>query len=297
MSVSTKIKKRLPGGELFEPYIRTGQLRGTKFEYAHTVYREAFFFGRRGKQDELSAQGIQQFRNSDCYDFEIIKVPADFPLIDVSGVFLDLIAPYLAGTDVMSREGTYEAFGVEVHEGDVVIDAGANIGIFSAFAAKYRGGFVHAFEPVDSTAELLERLMRFNDISSSVVVSRAGLSDYSGEAEIAVFAGSTGGNTLVEACMSGRHIEKREKVRLITIDDYVRDNHLERVDFIKADIEGSERNMLKGATETLKTFAPQLAICTYHLPDDKEVLTDIIKKANPRYSIKYGRMKLYAKVE
>ena len=61
-------------------------------------------------------------------------------------------------------------------------------------------------------------------------------------------------------------------VNVTTIDEFVKSNNIEKVDFIKADIEGAERDMLRGATEVLKKFAPKLAICIYHLPDDKEVL-------------------------
>ncbi|GHS89510.1 hypothetical protein AGMMS49957_12890 [Synergistales bacterium] len=43
---------------------------------------------------------------------------------------------------------------------------------------------------------------------------------------------------------------------------------MERMEFIKTDIEGYERHMLKGAAKTLKRFAPKLALCTYRLPDD-----------------------------
>lgn len=45
--------------------------------------------------------------------------------------------------------------------------------------------------------------------------------------------------------------------------------------------------MLEGGKNVLKIHKPKLAICTYHLPDDKETLTDIIMKANPEYKIRY----------
>ena len=91
-------------------------------------------------------------------------------------------------------------------------------------------------------------------------------------------------------------VESSDVVETITLDDFVKENNLERVDFIKADIEGFERNMLSGAQETLKNFAPKLALCTYHLPDDPEVMTKLIMQANPNYKIVYGKKKLYASI-
>ena len=53
-----------------------------------------------------------------------------------------------------------------------------------------------------------------------------------------------------------------------TIDKLVEELGIERVDFIKADIEGEELNMLKGARKTIEKFKPKLAICVYHRPQD-----------------------------
>ena len=55
------------------------------------------------------------------------------------------------------------------------------------------------------------------------------------------------------------------------------------VDFIKMDIEGSERHALRGATQTLARFKPKIAVCVYHRQDDSEVLPQIIKRARPDY--------------
>ena len=52
-----------------------------------------------------------------------------------------------------------------------------------------------------------------------------------------------------------------------------------------------------GATNVMRKFAPKIAVRTYHLPDDSKVLRDIIRKANPKYTIfeKYKTMYAYIK--
>jgi len=79
-------------------------------------------------------------------------------------------------------------------------------------------------------------------------------------------------------------------------DTFVHQNNIPRIDFIKADIEGAERYMLMGAKQVLKDFAPKLAICTYHLPDDPKVLRELILDANPDYVIEERWKKMYAHV-
>lgn len=81
-----------------------------------------------------------------------------------------------------------------------------------------------------------------------------------------------------------------------TLDNWVLKNNISRVDFLKSDIEGAERLMISGGQNVLKKYAPKLAICTYHLPDDREVLTELILKANPEYKIEYSWKKLYGYV-
>lgn len=88
----------------------------------------------------------------------------------------------------------------------------------------------------------------------------------------------------------------KERVECVTLDEFVRNEHINKVDFIKADIEGSEGAMLRGARCVLANMQPKLAICTYHKPNDKEELAAIILDANPKYIIEYKWKKLFAYV-
>jgi len=62
------------------------------------------------------------------------------------------------------------------------------------------------------------------------------------------------------------------KIPVISIDEYIAENNIEKVDFIKMDIEGAEPEALKGALKTINKDRPQLAIAIYH---EKEHLYEI----------------------
>jgi hypothetical protein len=102
------------------------------------------------------------------------------------------------------------------------------------------------------------------------------------------------GNSIIDN--GSRSASGAEKIKIITLDEFIHEQNLKKVDFIKADIEGAERDMLKGARGVLKEFAPKLALCTYHLPDDPEVLEALIKDANPAYTVAHISKKLFAAV-
>jgi FkbM family methyltransferase len=205
---------------------------------------------------------------NDCYDKSIV----------------DVVDRYLF-------EGPYGyvdgAFDVCVKSGDVVIDVGAWIGDFSAYAST-KGATVYAFEPVKESFELLQKTKVLNSANTGAIFPvHKGLSSSVGTAVISTNSGSS---HMIKESSAG------EKIALTTLDKFVEENKLTKVDFIKADIEGSERDMLRGATNVLRTFAPKLAICTYHLPDDPQMLEQIIREANPKYKVVQLRHKLLAAV-
>jgi FkbM family methyltransferase len=187
------------------------------------------------------------------------------------------------------------SFDVTVKAGDTVIDAGAAVGDFSAYSAA-KGAQAYAFEPSNDMYEILCKASELNE--NKIIPVKKGLSDSNGDVNFFINAGGSGGNTLISHFNDKSSIEKgvriESKIAVTTLDKFAQENKLARVDFIKADIEGAERNLLAGAKNVLKEFAPKLAICTYHLPDDPRVLEHLIREANPKYKVRQGPKKLYA---
>lgn len=204
-------------------------------------------------------------------------------------------ADILRVMDIYMNEGPYgyqdtqKNFDVTIHQGDIVIDAGAWIGDFSAYAAS-KGARVFAFEPSTKNFQCLERTAALNR-PKEINAFNAALADSCTEMQL--FHGNdTAGHYL--KISDREESATSEAITTITLDDFVHQQHLERVDFIKADIEGAERRLLAGARETLRNFAPKLALCTYHLPDDPEVLEQMILEMNPEYKVIQLRKKLFA---
>ena len=198
--------------------------------------------------------------------------------------------------DKFLSEGLYglvnDKVNVTVEPGDIVIDAGSWIGDFAAYASVRGAGLIYAFEPSEHAFRYLEQTAGLN---RNIIPVKKGISNEN--ANMKFFEdteGSSIGSTLLNA--SDRDTKSFSQVQTVRLDDFVRENNIPRVDFIKADIEGFERHMLAGAQETLRRFSPKLALCTYHLPDDTQFMAELILKANPKYNIVQKRKKLFASV-
>lgn len=180
----------------------------------------------------------------------------------------------------LMREGPYELDDdVSLNSGDIVIDCGANIGLFSAIASKRGHLYMHLN---------LTRASKTANYNGNIEICSYGLSDHTGVEHFASDSINIGAGRLTKDSGLGK------EVRVTTFDTFVLEKNIDKIDFIKADIEGAEREMLRGATRILRDFAPKLSICTYHLPDDKEVLEKIVLDANPKYQIRHVYQKMYA---
>lgn len=205
----------------------------------------------------------------------------------------DIILPGFFDDYSICNEGPYELKEpeIKIKNEDVVLDCGANMGLFSVLALN-RGGEVYCFEPAPHTRGYLEEYK--NLYPDRMHIFPYALADKEGDTEFYVGSDLNGENSISNLSGTGKECIR---VPVKTIDHFVKENGISRVDFIKADIEGAERHMLSGAKETMKKFAPKLAICTYHLKDDPKVLEEIIRQANPDYKIIHRYKKIYAYTE
>jgi FkbM family methyltransferase len=148
-----------------------------------------------------------------------------------------------------------------IRPGDVVVDVGANFGWYTTQFAGLVGpsGAVYAFEPVPATFERLLEHLELNALGDHVTAVRAAVSDSAGQATVYVFKSQSDGCASL-TLMDGRE-HKAIQAPLIRLDEYLDEVHVERVDFLKIDVEGSELAVLKGCERLLRRpDAPMLLV-------------------------------------
>lgn len=163
----------------------------------------------------------------------------------------------------------YERF-YHIKKGDVVVDAGANVGMFTVKAAESVGenGKVVAVEPVEENFRLLEKNVAYRNFDNVTLVKKA-LGAYKGKAKFIV--SKLSGTHQVKDVIKEPELPKNEvEIEMTTLGDICKELNLHRIDFLKLDIEGAELEALKGAEESLK-ITRNIAMELHYDGEDEEV--------------------------
>jgi FkbM family methyltransferase len=173
-----------------------------------------------------------------------------------------------------------------VQPGDIVFDCGAHVGTYTREALKAGAKLVVAIEPAPDNLAALRRNLAPEIAEGRVIVVEKGVWEKHGRLTFHVDPNNSAGDSIVFGDQPAQPGDFQ--IDVTTIDEIVAELNLPRVDFIKMDIEGSERRALAGARETLVRFRPRMALCTYHLPDDPVVVPATVQSIVPAYEFECG---------
>jgi FkbM family methyltransferase len=141
---------------------------------------------------------------------------------------------------------------------DVVLwDVGANVGLYSVYAAKLRGVRVFAFEPSVFNLELLARNIFLNELQNCVTVIPVALSDALGPSMFKLSSTAWGGALSTFGQDFDQHGGKLNSIfeyqtMGMTMDQAILLLNIPAPRFIKIDVDGIEHFILRGGTEALK---------------------------------------------
>jgi FkbM family methyltransferase len=153
-----------------------------------------------------------------------------------------------------------------LHESDVFLDVGANIGYYTVMAAKrlYKGTVV-AVEPADINLSCLKKNIRLNELNNVLLIQR--IARRESDLTLPMYLQDSWNLGSISARGCGA-VECW--ARTISIDDLIRQFRLEKVDIIKIDVEGSEYEVLLGMQNSLRhaNYRPRFIGCAMDNEDE-----------------------------
>lgn len=195
--------------------------------------------------------------------------------------------------DFLFEQYAYKSNGctiIEANQGDIVLDAGGCWGDTALYFAHKIGenGKVYSFEFIPDNIKLFNINKSLNPhLENRIDLVQKAVSNCSNQT---IYYKDNGPGSKIK--MSPFE-DQTGQAFTITIDDFVKENKIEKIDFIKMDIEGAEPIALEGAIETIKKFRPKLAIAIYHSMSDFVNIPNWIMDLNLDYEIFIGHYTIH----
>ena len=180
---------------------------------------------------------------------------------------------------------------IECSPGDTAVDAGGCYGDTALYFAHKVGptGRVASFEFLPGNLGIYRKNLELNpSLAERIRVYEHPVWSGSGEE---LFISGTGPGTSVGRRSSD---PKARKVTTLKIDDLVANGDLDKVDFIKMDIEGAEMEALKGSEAVLRKFRPKLAITVYHDFQDFWMIPQFLEALGVGYRFHIRHFKIHS---
>jgi len=157
---------------------------------------------------------------------------------------------------------------VYLKKGDIVFDLGSNIGTTALLFSKIIGesGRLFAFEPV--TYKVLSLNVERNNISNIEIIPK-GVSDKPGTTEIEISDYGLD-SSAAKRDHTKNYYRHKKIIDLTSLDAFAEEKKLNKIDFIKMDIEGMEELAIKGAIQIIKKYHPKWSISSYHIDCNNE---------------------------
>jgi FkbM family methyltransferase len=152
------------------------------------------------------------------------------------------------------RNGEYKFLAKQIRTNNInnnfiLFDIGSNIGDYLKYAKSLDKEMeVHCFEPVKKTLEILNK----NQNLTNVYLNEVAISNFSGYTKINIYGDLYETNSIFfNEKLVGNQNVIQEEIKTNTVDNYIHQNNINHINFMKIDTEGHEIQVLEGASESI----------------------------------------------
>lgn len=143
-----------------------------------------------------------------------------------------------------------------------IFDLGLNIGLFSMFASRFAKQ-IYAFEPAKESFEIAKKNIEENGLTNVKFYQKA-IAKENGILDFWHADNTTMNSTLEVVTSKNTNGKTKESVEAIRLDDFVKQEGITRIDFMKMDIEGTECEVI--GSKSFENIVPILdaLVVEYH---------------------------------
>ncbi len=228
-----------------------------------------------GRMRLRAAKSLYNYESSAVHGIDIVVPLQNDGLVcfintkDLIGWKIFFLGEYEAGTNKVLAK--------YIKKGDTVIEAGANLGSETLLMSKLVGnGMVYGFEPNPYTFERLSINVSINNLTN-VKVYDVAMGESDGNISFNIYP-----KDFCNPGMSSKYMETSitRKITVVqkTLDTFVKEQNITKVDFLKMDIQGAEMDLLIGAAQTIAKHKPTIFLEALTLYNDTKALYEKFKE-------------------
>jgi FkbM family methyltransferase len=233
-------------------------------------FMELLHFLTNPKINSIASKYIANIKEN-IYDVEIIFNNINGILYWPKNFTINRLKQIICETFDENDWHYYQKKHTEVKKGEIILDIGTAEGLFP-LAVIDKCKHIYMIEPSTSFFTCLKKTFKNHSDKTTFFNTAVGNED----------SWVTFDENSIEGMISKD--ESLNKISINKVDTLMQDK---KITYLKADIEGFEQEMLKGAEQTIKINKPKIAITTYHDGNNPKEIIALIKSYVPEYNYYY----------
>lgn len=232
-------------------------------------FKELIQFLTKPTIHKIAKKHIKSITENEDFEFEFKSFPDK--LYWPKSFSIDRLDQIISETFDENDWHYYQKEHTKIEDNEILLEIGAAEGLFPLTVLD-KCKHVYLVEPSRTFYNCLQKT--YAKHQEKVTIFNSAVGNFNGK--IAFNEDSFDG------MISESNDENSEEIEINKIDNLFKDG--QKITYLKADIEGFEQEMLKGAEQTIKNNKPKIAITTYHTQNDPNEIIAIIKGFVPEYN-------------